>query len=132
MPLTVLLPLVVFGIGGIVVLIRLMRPTPVLAIDGEDSARRIWNHRNHETPAEKLLINPAHSHALIETGAGPGILWAFGADPVTRLLNHPFDCQETRHGLRIVTHDFTAPAIDIPLPQDLRAGWLDLLKGLAT
>ena len=130
MPLSILLPLVVFGIAGIVLLIRLMRPTPPLIFTDEGHARAIWDHRNHDAPSTEIILNSAKTHALIETASGPGLLWSFGVDPVTRLLDHPFDLKDIKTGLRIVTHDFTAPNIDIPLPEATsRRRWTAILEG---
>ena len=129
MPLSVLLPLVVVGIALIWGLVRWLQPTPPLRIRDETEARAIWHHRNPETPAQTARINPGRSHALVETGAGPGLVWAMGADPVTRLIPPGTRCVETATGLRLKTGDFTAPVIDIPLPDPReRAQWAEILR----
>ncbi len=129
MPLEILLPLVVLGISGIVLLIRLLRPTPDLRFDDTEVATVMWNHRNHDAPAIATHLNMAGSHALIETAKGCGLLWSFGADPVSRLLDHPFDLVEAGLHVQINTHDFTAPVIDIGFSDAAeQAEWVELLK----
>ena len=128
MPLEILLPLVIAGIVGGVGLVWLLQPTPPLVFTAREQAAEIWNRRNPDAPARSVHLNPAGSHALVETATGPGILWSFGADPVNRLLTPDCDIRETNGGLRITTHDFTAPRIDIPLDSTERRHWLDLLK----
>lgn len=130
MPLQVLLPLVVIGIAAIVLLIRAMRPTPQLTFASPAQAKDIWNHRNHDCEATGARLNNAQTHALIQTRQGVGLLWAFGADPVTRHFRPPVACRQTSKGLRLVTHDFTAPLIDIPLTDEKnRYAWLQILSG---
>ncbi|NOX39505.1 MAG: hypothetical protein GXP05_03055 [Alphaproteobacteria bacterium] len=128
MPLQVLLPLVVIGITAIVLLIRAMRPTPPLTFATTDQAKAVWDHRNHDHEATRAHLNLAQTHALIETRQGIGLLWSFGVDPVTRHFRPPVACRQTTKGLRLVTHDFTAPIIDIPLTdRDIRTTWQQLL-----
>ncbi len=130
MPLQVLLPLVVIGITAIVLLIRAMRPTPPLTFASPDQAKAVWNHRNHALEATSARLNSAHTHALIQTRHGIGLLWSFGVDPVTRHFSPPVACRQTTKGLRLVTHDFTAPIIDIPLTDtDIRTTWQAILSG---
>ena len=129
MPLSVLLPLVVVGIALIWGLVRWLQPTPPFRISDTAEALAIWRHRNPETPAETARLNPERSHALVETAAGPGLVWAMGADPVTRLIPPGTRCIETATGLRLKTGDFTAPGIHIPLPDPReRAQWAEKLR----
>lgn len=116
MPLSILLPLVIFGITGIVVLVRALRPTPPLLFLSAQQAAQVWDHRNHPANAQKVHLIPDNTCALVETASGPGLLWSFGVDPVTRLLNKHYVCSETQHGISIQTHNFTAPKINIPCP----------------
>jgi len=129
MPLDILLPMVVIGIAGLGLLIRLLRPTPAFCLTSPERARDIWNHRNPRHPAGEIHLNRAGTVALIKTPAGDGLLWSFGADPVTRLFVSPPVCHETGSGLRIITGDFTAPKITIPLPDpDERHLWRRVLE----
>lgn len=130
MPLPILLPLVVFGIGGIVILIRWMRPTAPLVLT-EETAIAVWGHRNPELPAKRIHLNTIGSHGLVDTENGPGLVWVFGADPVTRVLDHPIKCTKTDLGLRLHLSDFTVPAIDIPLRDGVeKAEWAKLLGAM--
>lgn len=128
MPLEILLPMVVIGITGVVLLIRWLRPTPDFRLDNNDKVANIWNHRNVDVAAKTVHLNAARTHALIETAQGFGLVWVFGADPVTRLLDHPFEVAPSSTGLRIQTHDFTAPRIDVVLSGGEITRWGEILK----
>jgi hypothetical protein len=131
MPFSVLLPLVVFGILGAVLLIKWLRLTPDLVLETPEQVLDLWQHFNPEIPARTVHLNAARSHALVETAGGLGVVWSFGADPMTRLLGTRWEVKETTQGVRLITHDFTAPAIDIPLPHDVqRKQWRILLESL--
>jgi len=131
MPLSILLPLVVFGIAGIVALISLLRPSPPLRLSSPEQARRIWNHRNPDNPARALHLNARATHALVETDKCPGLLWVFGIDPVTRELGEHTDIHTTGKGLHLRLHDVTAPTLDIPLTPEELPLWQAILKGPA-
>ena len=127
MPLSVLLPLVVLGIAGIVLLVLWLRPTPPLVMT-EDSALEIWNHRNPLAPADRVDLHPTGRFALVHTPAGPGLVWAMGADPVTRLLQPPPRVRTTPRALKLKLQDVTASAVTIPFDDPAtRDRWLALL-----
>lgn len=129
MPLTILLPFVVFGILGAVLLINWLKPTPPLMLANPDQALAIWQHFNPDLPASAVYVNSSRTHAIAETAKGLGVIWAMGADPVTRLLAPGYTVRETARGVRLTTHDFTAPYIDIPLPHAVqRKEWRVLLE----
>jgi len=127
-PLEILLPMVVIGIICIVLLIHWMRPTPEFRLEDRKQVADIWAHRNPENTASTIHLNGARSHALIETAQGFGLVWVFGADPVTRLLDQPFELEASGSGLRILTHDFTAPRVDIVLDTAEITRWSDILR----
>jgi hypothetical protein len=127
-PLEILLPMVVIGITGVVLLIRWLRPTPDLKLSDARQVAEIWTRRNPDIAVGAVHINGAQSHALVETAQGVGLVWVFGADPVTRLLDHPFDLEKNASGLRIRTHDFTAPHIDLALNATEITRWSDILR----
>lgn len=130
MPLTLLLPIVVLGIAGIFLLIRMLQPTPDLTFSDAGTARAIWDHQNPDTPALNVHIAPDGRHVLVETEAGAGLLWAFGTDPVSRVFDRAPDLRDTGAGLILITHDFTAPRITIPLADAAsRADWTAILSG---
>ncbi len=128
MPLEILLPIVVVGITCIVLLIRWLRPTPEFRLHDTDQAAEIWNHRNHDIVAGAVHLNVARTHALIETGGGIGLVWVFGADPVTRLLDQPVVFKSRGNGLSIQTRDFTAPRVDVMLDGAEITHWTDILR----
>jgi len=129
MPLDILLPMVVVGIAVIVLLIRVLRPTPPFRMRDRDDAIAIWNRHNPDDPARSVLLGPDRASALIETARGRGIIWGLGADPVTRHLRRDAECRETDRGLIIKSGDFTAPAIRLYLPsQRDRDMWRAMLE----
>mgnify|MGYP006928173291 CR=1 FL=1 len=129
MPLSILLPFVVFGILGAVLLIKWLRPTPTLMLDSPEQARALWEHFNADVAVEAVHLASTRLHALVETKAGLGIVWSFGADPVTRALGKHYTVENIAGGVRIKTGDFTAPVIDVPLPHDVqRKEWRVLLE----
>ncbi|MCB1366483.1 MAG: hypothetical protein KDK00_01860 [Rhodobacteraceae bacterium] len=130
MPLTLLLVFVVLGIAGIFLLIRALHPTPDLTFGDAAQASAIWDRQNPDMPARSLHIAPGGGHVLVETDAGPGLLWAFGADPVSRLFDTAPQLVDTGQGLTLITHDFTAPKVTIPLADPAsRAAWAAILTG---
>jgi hypothetical protein len=132
MPLSVLLPLVVFGITLIVVLVRVMAPTPALVLDDEGAVRAIWDRRHPDLPARAVRLDEAGHHALVLTEAGPGIVWTLGADPVTRVLPKGTRVRETGTGLLIDLGDFTAPRLSVALTMaDARRDWARELEGVS-
>lgn len=130
MPLTLLLPIVILGIAGIFLLIRALNPTPDLTFTDPAMAQALWDHQNPDAAAQAVHITPGGRHVLIETAAGAGLLWSFGADPVTRTFDTAPEVAETATGLTLTTHDFTAPRIAIPLADPAsRAKWTAILTG---
>jgi len=129
-PLGVLLPMVVLGIMGLALLIRVLRPTPPLRFSSPEVARNIWDRRNPDDPACDVQLDAAESAALITTRTGAGLLWSMGADPVARRFQSRCVCVETRTGLVVKTGDFTAPKIRLVLPdRDVRRRWCQILEG---
>lgn len=130
MPLSILLPLVVFGILLIVVLVRLMSPTPVLVLRGEPEAFAIWDRRHPDLPAHSALLDAGGRFALVETDAGRGLIWTLGVDPVTRLLPETLRVSDTSKGLALDIGDFTAPRINLEIAGLAeRAAWRLALEG---
>jgi hypothetical protein len=127
-PLEILLPMVVIGITGVVLLIRWLRPTPDFRLTDAQQVAEIWTHRNPDIANGEVHLNAARSHALVETAQGVGLVWVFGADPVTRLLDQPIKVAPSGNGLRIETRDFTAPRIDITLDGGELSRWSEILK----
>lgn len=130
MPLSILLPLVVFGILLIVVLVRLMSPTPVLVLRSEPEAFAIWDRRHPDLPAHSALLDAGGRFAHVETDAGRGLIWTLGVDPVTRLLPETLRVSDTSKGLALDIGDFTAPRINLEIAGLAeRAAWRLALEG---
>lgn len=126
MPLEILLLLVIGGIAGIAVILHLAGLSRRTVLSAED-ARSAW-HR--QFPDDLILdVTPTpHGHAaLVQTGDGPGLVWAFGADTAARPLRD-FDLLDCPAGLRIVFHDFTAPAVTLRLSESERQRWRHMLE----
>jgi hypothetical protein len=131
MPLSVLLPLVVFGITLIVLLVRVLAPTPALVFRDPEAVRAVWDRRHPDQPALEVRLDDAGRHALVHTAAGPGLVWTLGADPVTRLLPTGAEARESEGGLVVDLHDFTAPRFRIALgTAEARADWVHALTGV--
>lgn len=132
MPLSVLLPLVVVGITLIVVLVRLLAPTPPCRFATPDEAIAVWDRRHPDLPASAARLADDGAAALVETAGGAGLVWTLGADPVTRLA-HGFTAREAADGLRLALHDFTAPNVRVHLADAAdRAHWMTRLTGAPT
>lgn len=70
MPLSVLLPLVVVGITLIVVLVRLLAPTPPCRFATPDEAIAVWDRRHPDLPASAARLADDGAAALVETAGG--------------------------------------------------------------
>lgn len=132
MPLYILVPMVVFGVSGMVLLIWLLRPTNAFQMSGPEQAIEVWNHFNYENQASEARLNDDGSFALVTTGKGTGLVWSFGTDPLTRTFRKKAEIVADASGLHINTSDFTAPILHIPLSAaNERAEWVDKIKGKA-
>lgn len=121
MPLSVLLILVIGGIAAIAGLLHLTGRSGRARLTS-DTVRAAWaRHFPEDTVDEVLLARDGHA-ALVRTGQGPGLLWAFGADTVARHLG---SCDLVPHprGLQVRFGDFTAPRVTLDLQEDERDIW---------
>ncbi|MDQ2094730.1 hypothetical protein [Rhodalgimonas zhirmunskyi] len=127
MPLEILGPMVLLGIVGIGVLLHLMGLSAPHHFACPDDARAAWDNAFPQHPARRATLCADNTAALIDTDAGPGLVWPMGADVAARLLA---GAQIEAHGetLSIRLPDFTAPRIRLPLPQEDRATWRDILE----
>ncbi|UWQ33602.1 hypothetical protein K3555_03535 [Leisingera sp. M527] len=122
MPLELLLALVAGGIFAIAVLLHLTGRSRQAVLTHENS-RAAWFR---QFPADSITqVTPASSGqaALVITKAGPGLLWAFGADTVGRHLTIT-QVRETGTGLRFDFNDFAAPGVSLSLSEYERREWL--------
>lgn len=127
MPLSILLPLVVFGIAGIVIMLHLLGQSRVAVLASEAEARAAWEREMDDDPARAVtLAHDAHA-ALIETEAGRhGIVFPVGEDTTARYLDGA-RVVEVPGGLRIDLPDFTAPHIKLRLDAEEARRWPALI-----
>lgn len=125
MPLEILLALVIGGIGTIATILHLTgRSAP--AVLNCDAARRAWQrHFPADTIREVIPARNGHA-ALVLTSAGPGVIWAFGADTVARHLLD-FSLHDVPDGLRLAFRDFGTPGVSLTLTDAERARWRQLM-----
>lgn len=127
MPLNILLILVVAGIAGIAALTWVLGHGRRAEIADEDHLRALWDADNPADPARDAILCRSRHAGLIETAAGHGIVWAFGADFVTR----PLDGARLHDtGRRLVLHlpDYTAPKIALDLTEEETALWVENME----
>lgn len=121
MPLETLLILVVGGITTIAIILHLTGRSERAALR-PDTVRAAWlRHFPQDEVRDILLARDGHA-ALVETQAGPGLLWALGADTVGRRLQD-YTFSDTGDGLTIRFHDFTAPRVTLTLAPDETPIW---------
>ena len=127
MPLSVLLPLVVGGIAGIVILLHLLGLSRRAVIMDGETACAAWGDEFDGDPARVATLCRDGHAALIETHTGRhGLVFSMGADTTARYLDGA-KLTETRGGLRIDLPDFTAPHIHLTLDADEAARWPALI-----
>lgn len=115
MPLTVLLILVVGGIGAIVLLLHILGLSKRKTLMTDEDARGAWLREFAEDPPRTITLSHDHHAALIKTQSGQnGIIWPMGADTAVRYLTHA-KIHQTKSGLKIDLMDFTAPHIKLAL-----------------
>ena len=114
MPLPILGALVVFGIGGIVFLVHMLRMSAQKGFDGAEAARAAFSRDHPEVGVADILLAEDARAALLPTGAGLGLSVAIGAGAFTRLcaVGDIRRLAENGAGLRIDLADFSAPRIE--------------------
>ncbi len=126
MPLHILLIMVTVGISLIVLVLHLSGCSAKTVLSAE-SAHEAWLRQFPEDEIQQVLIAQAGHAALVQTSHGMGLVWAFGADTVARLLTD-IDLIDTPHGLRVDFHEFAAPNSGLTLTETERADWRLLMK----
>jgi len=121
-PLTVLLPLVVFGIAGLVGVMHLLGYSRRLALTGPEDVARHWRRHWPEDRVLDVTLCRSGGAALVRTAAGPGLLWSFGADTVARRLKGA-RARPVRGGLAIRLPDFAAPRVRLRMDADEARAW---------
>lgn len=121
MPLSILLLLVIGGIGGIALLLHFLgKSQPVVLSD--DEARLAWLRLYPEDTVVDVTLSDTGHAAIIKTGHGLGLVWSFGVDTVARQLDGA-EIVETANRLKIRFPDFSAPQAAITLNETERADW---------
>lgn len=119
MPLMVLLPLVILGIGGIALLLHLTGHTQNAAVKDTASAQAAWlRHWPRDTPR---AVHLSKDMALVVCDQGVGLVRPFGMDTVAHFITSMEQRAET---LVIGFDNFAAPSISLNLDQIARDAWL--------
>lgn len=128
MPLHILGPLVVIGIGGVVLLLHLLGLTAPYRLRDKDTARQAWLREFSEDAPEDILLAANGKAALLRLSGGElGLVIPMGADPSAHSLTGA-SWHDTPKGLRIDTPDYGAPHFNIELTEAERSQWR-ALKG---
>lgn len=131
MPLPILGALVVFGIGGVVLLVHLLKMSAPAAFAGPEEARAAFLRDHPDIAIDDTLIADDGRVALFATAEGPGVAARFGSGAFTRLCRPGEVKRLSDRGaaLRLELSDFAAPRIDFAAASpDLRAAARALLE----
>jgi hypothetical protein len=128
MPLYILGPAVVLGIGLIVLLTHLLGfSRPYVFTDTSDAQAR-WLREWPSDEVDDVVLSADRHAALVITQAGPGIVWAMGADTVAKRLTRA-DVRRLEDGLRVDLPDFTARRLRLRLGQSEADDWAQRISG---
>lgn len=130
MPLDILIILVVVGIAGIAVLTHLLGLSKPKTFLTEAQARAAWLREFPDNTVTSVTLCASAQAALIMTQAGPGIVWAMGADSTARLLNGA-TVSATETGLTVTLPDYGAPRIALCLTPDEALLWTNHIGAAA-
>ncbi|MEO3417017.1 hypothetical protein AAFO92_20375 [Roseovarius sp. CAU 1744] len=128
MPLTILLPMVIVGIAGIVLLLHVFGLSRAARLENEASARAAWLREFPDEVPERVIICRSGSAALVQLTAGFGVVWPMGADTTARHLTGA-RVSRTGGGVAIDLPDYTAPRIHLALDPQETADWSRLIEG---
>ena len=127
MPLSILLPMVIFGIAGIALLLHLMGWSRPAILEDKTAAEHAWLEEFPDDPPKRVVLSHDHHAALVATEKGDGVVWPMGADSTARYLSGA-KLLRTGMGLRIDLPDYTAPRIHLRLDADEANQWPTLLE----
>ncbi len=127
MPLTILLPLVIFGIAGIAVLLHLLGLSRTVRIETEARARTAWLREFPEDAPRRITLCQNRGAAMIQLADGAGVVWPVGADTTARHLTGA-QITPTKDGICITLPDYTAPRIHLTLAAEEAAHWHHLTE----
>ncbi|QHQ36976.1 hypothetical protein [Algicella marina] len=125
MPLTILVPLVVGGILGIVFIVHMSGWTGRLTLD-DHAVRRAWAGEYPDDEPTRVALSDDARAALLTTKSGArGVVWCMGDGIVLRRFQpQGVRVEETSDGLRLRFRDTGAPAALIRLADaGSRAEW---------
>lgn len=123
MPLAILLPLVVVGIGGIAVLLHLSGHSRQHLLTSPDDARSEWQRHWPDVAAQ--VVHLAQGCALVETSQGIGLVRPMGLDTVAHFIT---DMRDQGAKLHIDFGQFAAPARDLALDEATRNTWMTIWR----
>ena len=127
MPLSVLLPMVIIGIGGIAILLHVLGLSQEAKLATEDAARDAWLREFPDHPVDRVSLSHTHRAALVEGAWGRGLVWSMGADTTARHLTGA-QVRPLGAGLRIELSDVTAPHVDLDLDHRDAEAWATFLR----
>ncbi|MDU8926133.1 hypothetical protein RXV86_01920 [Alisedimentitalea sp. MJ-SS2] len=131
MPLSILLPLVVGGIAGIVILLHLLGLSRQLIIADEQTALAAWNDEfGNDAAISATTCHDGHAALISTASGGQGIVFSMGADTTARYLAGA-QVARTPRGLRVDLPDFTAPHIYLTLEPVEAARWQPIIGEIA-
>ena len=125
MPLGLLALLVVFGIGGIVLLVHLTGGSASARLADDAAVHSAWAEDWPEEPVFDVERNAAGTAALVRTTDAEGLIWTFGADTVSRKLE-PGAIRALRpveDALEVRFAAFDCPAVTLPLTRAELPDW---------
>ena len=114
MPLQILIPMVVAGIAGIALLTHLLGLSRAHVLREPEQALAAWAREFPDIRAYGASLSADGHAALIDTEAGPGLVWVMGADTVARPLDGS-RVSAARRGVTVRFDEFGAPVVSIAL-----------------
>lgn len=129
MSLSVLLPMVVLGVSGVVYLTYLMGFSKEAELT-KAAASTAWLREFTEDSVRSVDVSQCGRAALIDAASGPGIVWVMGQDTTARPLND-VHTEQTNVGLTLYLHDFTAPRIRLKLTSEEATNWRARLESVS-
>ncbi len=115
MPLEVLGPLVVVGIGAIVLLVHLLGWSKARKLDAAGAVAALASDFP-DAEAGRVVLGDDGASALVETGAGLGVVRAVGVGTLTRVLGPgAAEARELTDGVAVAMADFGAPEVRVRL-----------------
>ncbi len=127
MPLNILLPMVIIGIGGVAVLLHMLGLSQRATFNTKATAHAAWLREFPDDAPDRVTVSQNRQAALIEGGWGRGIVWTMGADTTARHLAGA-RVVPTEKGVCIMLPDYTAPQVDLALDQSEAPIWASLLE----